>query len=167
MSALIPEKTKKTWLPDTSHRLWRLLLVASLMINLAILGVLLGQHYRSNPMDRPGVANYMQFVPQRFFAELPRERRRELRFVADGDAINLAIAQGTEDDADEEWSDAVARALGLLPLEQREAFLLRYVEEMNYEEMVEITGVGLSALKMRVKRACEALRVSLEEVNHG
>ena len=93
MSALIPEKTKKTWLPDTSHRLWRLLLVASLMINLAILGVLLGQHYRSNPMDRPGVANYMQFVPQRFFAELPRERRRELGLAFRSSKVELEKAR--------------------------------------------------------------------------
>lgn len=69
---------KKSWLPDTSHGLWRLCLLASLMINVIILGLLLGHHYRNNPMDRPGAANYMQFVPQRFFAELPQERRREL-----------------------------------------------------------------------------------------
>ena len=34
----------------------------------------------------------------------------------------------------------------------------------SYEEMVEITGAGLSALKMRVKRACEQLRDQLEGV---
>ena len=51
-----------------------------------------------------------------------------------------------------------SRGLGHLVPEQREAFLLKYVEEMSYEEMAELTGAGESALKMRVKRACERLR---------
>jgi RNA polymerase sigma-70 factor (ECF subfamily) len=45
----------------------------------------------------------------------------------------------------------------------REAFLLRHVEGMSYQEMVAMTGAGESALKMRVKRACEALRTFLED----
>ena len=51
--------------------------------------------------------------------------------------------------------------------DQREAFLLKYVEELGYEEMSEITGVGVSALKMRVMRACDRLRVLLKEVHSG
>ena len=43
--------------------------------------------------------------------------------------------------------------------------LLKHVEDMTYEEMTEITGAGISALKMRVKRACERLRELLEEVH--
>lgn len=73
-----PNILRKSWLPDTSHGLWRLCLLASLMINVVILGLLLGHQYRNNPMDRPGAANYMQFVPRRFFMELAPERRREL-----------------------------------------------------------------------------------------
>ena len=84
---------KKSWLPDTSHGLWRLCLLASLMINVIILGILLGHHYRSNPMDRPGAANYMQFVPQRFFAELPRERRRELGLAFRASKVDLEKAR--------------------------------------------------------------------------
>jgi RNA polymerase sigma-70 factor (ECF subfamily) len=33
---------------------------------------------------------------------------------------------------------------------------------MMYEDMVAATGAGVSALKMRVKRACERLRVLLD-----
>jgi RNA polymerase sigma-70 factor (ECF subfamily) len=53
-----------------------------------------------------------------------------------------------------------------LPDDQREAFLLKHVEEMTYEEMAEMTGVTVSALKMRVKRACDGLRDLLEGVYH-
>ena len=49
--------------------------------------------------------------------------------------------------------------------DQREAFLLKYVEELGYDEMSEITGVGVSALKMRVMRACDRLRDLLSEVH--
>ena len=56
-----------------------------------------------------------------------------------------------------------ARALARLDAEQREAFLLKHVEGLSYEEMAELTGAGVSALKMRVKRACDRLRGLLQE----
>jgi RNA polymerase sigma-70 factor (ECF subfamily) len=57
--------------------------------------------------------------------------------------------------------------LSTLPTDQREAFLLKHVEELTYEEISEMTGVSISALKMRVKRACDALRGQLEGVYNG
>ena len=63
-----------------------------------------------------------------------------------------------------DWAEEVRLALETLPAEQREAFLLRHVEELSYEDMAVITGAGLSALRMRVKRACDALRIRLTEV---
>jgi RNA polymerase sigma-70 factor (ECF subfamily) len=59
--------------------------------------------------------------------------------------------------------EEIHQALVQLVPEQREAFLLKYVEELSYEEMVELTGAGESALKMRVKRACARLRQLLGE----
>ena len=58
---------------------------------------------------------------------------------------------------------ALEAALLRLDTRQREAFLLRYVEQLSYEEMAEATGVGVSALKMRVARAKEGLR---REIGH-
>lgn len=49
---------------------------------------------------------------------------------------------------------------------QREVFLMKYVEEMSYEEIAEVTGVGVSALKMRVKRTADHLRELMGEVPH-
>jgi RNA polymerase sigma-70 factor (ECF subfamily) len=57
-----------------------------------------------------------------------------------------------------EGEELVQRALNQLDPLLREAFVLKYVEELSYEEMSELTGAGISALKMRVKRACEKLR---------
>lgn len=94
-----------------------------------------------------------------------RRRRREERFVTDTEVIDRAVAR--DEAATNEVSDRIERALDSLPLDQREAFLLKYVEELSYEEISEITGVGVSALKMRVKRACDGLRDLLEGVHHG
>jgi RNA polymerase sigma-70 factor (ECF subfamily) len=56
----------------------------------------------------------------------------------------------------------VERALAALPAEKREAFELKHVEGMSYEEMATVTGARIPTLKMRVHRAREALLVALE-----
>jgi len=58
----------------------------------------------------------------------------------------------------------VERALAALPAEKREAFVLKHVEGMSYEEMAAATGARIPTLKMRVHRAREALLAALEEV---
>jgi RNA polymerase sigma-70 factor, ECF subfamily len=57
----------------------------------------------------------------------------------------------------------VHRALNTLPAAQRETFLLHYVEGFGYDEIAVITGVGVSACKMRAKRAMDAVRDLLRE----
>ena len=57
-----------------------------------------------------------------------------------------------------ELADALEEALGRLTDEQREAFVLKHVDGRSYEEMAELLGTGVDALKMRVHRAREALR---------
>lgn len=61
------------------------------------------------------------------------------------------------------WREEIELALASLSVEQREAFLMRHVEDLSYEDMSRVTGDGVSALKMRVKRACDALRDALTE----
>jgi RNA polymerase sigma-70 factor (ECF subfamily) len=58
----------------------------------------------------------------------------------------------------------VERALATLPEAQREAFLMKHLEGRSYEEMAEMLDVSVSALKMRVMRAREALQLLLREV---
>jgi RNA polymerase sigma-70 factor, ECF subfamily len=92
-----------------------------------------------------------------------RQRQRDLRFVNDAEVLNRAEAK-RDDASAEEMSEQIDFALAKLPLEQREAFLLKYVEEMSYEDISAATGVSVPALKMRVKRASDALRRLLEGV---
>ncbi|HEY3279155.1 MAG TPA: sigma-70 family RNA polymerase sigma factor [Gemmatimonadales bacterium] len=58
----------------------------------------------------------------------------------------------------------VERALATLSPEGREAFMLKHVEGMSYEEMAAATGARIPTLKMRVHRAREALLAALEEL---
>lgn len=90
-----------------------------------------------------------------------RRGRREKTFVRDESALLGAAHEHPSDRA--AWREEIDRALMKLDAEQREAFLLKHVEDLGYEEMAEMTGVGVSALKMRVKRACERMRALLQE----
>ncbi len=91
-----------------------------------------------------------------------RRGRREKTFVRD----DIALLDASEEHPAEQnaWREEIQRALMLLDSDQREAFLLKHVEELGYEEIAAMTGVRVSALKMRVKRACERLKGLLQEV---
>ncbi|HMA22916.1 MAG: RNA polymerase sigma factor [Gemmatimonas sp.] len=92
-----------------------------------------------------------------------RRARRDRRIVRDESQFHAAAVDPAVD-ARETLED-VEYALAQLDVDQREAFLMKHVEDMSYEEMADVTGVGVSALKMRVKRACARLRELLEEVH--
>lgn len=113
--------------------------------------------------------------PERFGAWLFRivvnrcrtVRRRILRHRRfDGDLPEDVPSNGSRPDAFE-WRDEIARALTRLRPHYREAFLLRYVEELEYGEMARLTGVKEPALRMRVKRAGDQLRELLRDVHAG
>lgn len=93
---------------------------------------------------------------------LARTRRREAVFL-DVDPRELDLASSAEVATSAAWPD-LERALVQLPLEQREAIVLKYADDLTYEEMARITGAGESALKMRVQRAFARLRALLQEV---
>lgn len=58
----------------------------------------------------------------------------------------------------------IEAALRRLPADQREAFVMKHVEGMSYQEMGELLGVSVPALKMRVHRARDDLQELLGEV---
>ena len=86
--------------------------------------------------------------------------RRTRRFVQDNVALEQAHAPAVGLQLGAEHA-SLARALAQLDALQREAILLKYAEGLEYTEMAAITGVGESALKMRVKRGSEKLRAML------
>lgn len=114
--------------------------------------------------DRVGAWLY-QIVVNECRTFVAQHRRRELHVVSDPVALEHALAPQAADDA--VAMEEIERALALLVPAQREAFLLKHVDELSYEEMSDLTGTSVPALKMRVKRACEQLRGLLNGVYHA
>jgi RNA polymerase sigma-70 factor (ECF subfamily) len=61
------------------------------------------------------------------------------------------------------------KGLQRLPVELREAVVLRYMQELPFEEVSRVLGISLSATKMRVYRGLERLRevMHYKEMIHG
>ncbi len=91
-------------------------------------------------------------------------RANRLRLVVH-DEVALERAVADQAAVPGEGSE-IETAIGKLDPSQREVFLMKYVEDMSYDEIAEVTGVGVSALKMRVKRAADRLREMMGEVPH-
>ena len=93
-----------------------------------------------------------------------RRARTHDRMVNNEQAMaRAAVAHSEERDT---LRDAIKWALDQLPTDQREAFLLKHVEDLSYETMEQMTGVRPSALRMRVLRAREGLQKLLAEAAH-
>ena len=92
---------------------------------------------------------------------MSQRMRRERRVVFDSDALERSSVEPAQEAV--ELREELNWAIAALSPEQREAFLLRHIEELSYEEIMAVTGAGMSALKMRVKRACERLQQLLTE----
>ncbi|HVH09205.1 MAG TPA: sigma-70 family RNA polymerase sigma factor [Gemmatimonadales bacterium] len=76
------------------------------------------------------------------------------------------VADPTDNSAALERTEQLAlveRALATLSPEKREAFVLKHVEGLSYEEMAAVTGERIPTLKMRVHRARESLLKLLED----
>jgi RNA polymerase sigma-70 factor (ECF subfamily) len=86
-------------------------------------------------------------------ATVPLEEHTVAAPESDGPA--LRVARG-------ELREVLDDALAELPAHQREAFLLLHVDGRSYEEMSSMLDASVSALKMRVFRARNALQVSLQ-----
>jgi RNA polymerase sigma-70 factor, ECF subfamily len=89
--------------------------------------------------------------------ELRSPRQRGLALPDD-----LTSGTGPAQDLERhELGDALNGALDTLGPTLREAFIMKHVEGLSYEEMSAETGAAVGALKMRVKRAREALQTAL------
>jgi RNA polymerase sigma-70 factor, ECF subfamily len=61
-----------------------------------------------------------------------------------------------------EEAENVRAALDQLPVEQREVLLLRFVEEMSYEQIADVVGRPVGTVRSRIHYAKAALRAKLE-----
>jgi len=113
---------------------------------------------RYEEQDRFG-AWLLCIVANRCRSAVRNARRRESAGVAWGALQDTeAAALDREDHALRARLD---RALDRLPPATRAALLARHAEDRSYEELARETGVGVSALKMRVARGTKQLRQAL------
>lgn len=88
-------------------------------------------------------------------------RRSHLSY--DEDDQPSSYASPDEDLDRTEMRTDLDSALSQLAPSLQEAFIMKHVEGRSYEEMADLLGTTVGALKMRVHRAREALQTLLEE----
>jgi RNA polymerase sigma-70 factor (ECF subfamily) len=97
-------------------------------------------------------------------ARICREfRRRTLDFQPLAEAQLEAAAPDAGEVVDVE---ALHQHLGELSEEHREALALRFIEEMSYEEIAQVTGHSLGTVRSRIHYAKRALRRAWEQNHH-
>ncbi len=109
----------------------------------------------------------------RITANLCRDRLRRRRFVAaslDGPTpvedpgLRFDPVAGWDEHMDQRvMANRLDQAIARLPVDQREAVVMRHRLEMSHEEMRGALGVPLGTVKSRLARALEALRADLKE----
>lgn len=109
-----------------------------------------------------------QTLRNRCLDHLKEARRRNVPLEDAGPLMDPAEGPARRVERDRLRRD-IHQALTSLPEAQREAFLMHCVEDLPYETMSELLNASVSALKMRVLRAREALVSALrrEEVTNA
>lgn len=88
-----------------------------------------------------------------WFAKEKRERDKAHRAAAEMDP-DAAVAGPDQD------GDGFGALIGSLSQEERTILAFKFVEDLEFHEIANIVGLGLSATKMRYYRAIEKLRDS-------
>lgn len=101
-----------------------------------------------------------QTLRNRCLDYLREPRRRHVRMDDAEPLFDTADDPGALAERNELRTD-ITRALADLPPEQREAFVMHYVDGMAYEAMADLLNASVSALKMRALRARQALSRAL------
>jgi RNA polymerase sigma-70 factor (ECF subfamily) len=76
---------------------------------------------------------------------------------------NVSREDGFKALAREETKDYVWRVVDQIPLKFRELILLRYIQDLKYEEIAEITSLPVGTVKNRIFKAKEILKQEMEK----
>ena len=78
------------------------------------------------------------------------------------EGMDPSAADCAQTDFESEDAQMVHAALNQLPTEQREVLLLRFIEDMSYEEIARVTACPVGTVRSRIHYAKHALRRVLE-----
>jgi RNA polymerase sigma-70 factor (ECF subfamily) len=130
--------------------------------------------YRAAPKYEPSAkfSTWLYTVVTNLCLNFKRDRARDrLRLVGSeeddegGNALDqMAVAEPDENEADDQdqRTQAVKEAIQSLPENQRMALILSRYEEKSYEEVAEILGVTVAAVKSLTSRARTTLKEKLQ-----
>ena len=92
-------------------------------------------------------------------------RRSNLRDAADVDpATELADPVSTERQQEaEDCVELIKHSIGLLPIEQRDAFLLKQEADLSLQQIAELMAVGRETIKSRLRYAMQQLKQLMAE----
>jgi uncharacterized membrane protein len=99
MSDVSGTKTPMTWLPQLRSRWWTVLLGVSLMLNLAVAGIVAGGAFSGGRGERLAGASYVQLIPRSFFRDLSRERRDQLMQIVRDNRDDLRALRAASEGA--------------------------------------------------------------------
>ena len=106
------------------------------------------------------VTTWVLAIGRRLVLSRARRSRLERRWQVVTDALpEAASGRGIVEPADPKLMDAVAA----LPLRQREAVVLFYLEDLGVEDIARLTGRPANTIKSDLHRARAALRLELGE----
>ena len=74
------------------------------------------------------------------------------------------LAVNNHENENKEIIEMINKALEMLPFHQKEAFILRHVQGLSYEEISKITMTNPGTIRNRVKRAISTLQEVLQPV---
>jgi RNA polymerase sigma-70 factor (ECF subfamily) len=74
------------------------------------------------------------------------------------DDSNIAIAEDSDEGFSKEDAEQIHRALDTLSPEHREVLVLRFIEDLSYDEIGRITGCRPGTVKSRIHYAKQTLR---------
>jgi RNA polymerase sigma-70 factor (ECF subfamily) len=99
--------------------------------------------------------------------DLWRARPKELPHEPDAPEPAAPLAHPVDALHEDERRRRLARALESLPPEKRELLLLARFSEMRYDEIGELLGASVGAIKVRVHRAMKELKTAFDAVDAG
>lgn len=94
-------------------------------------------------------------------------RKQRFKALVSLDSATSILERKIDDDAyfnGDEMQRELHKAIQRLPEKQRVVFSLRYFEEMKYEEISEITGTSVGALKASYHHAYGKVKADLEKL---
>ena len=107
---------------------------------------------------------WLRTIVTRLCLNYRRDTRREIPW-ADLSGHSAEVADGPDSQVGEwERCRQVRRAIASLPPDYRDVIVLRYLEELSYEEMARHLSVPVSTIETRLHRAKKQLRQRLLEV---